>query len=87
METKLVKNIVRKWAHQVAWCLSNILTYNKTHTMILVCADDDFRKFSENSENYQFLKIHKKSVINQMTNVWCVFSSRLGKFAITCTWI
>ena len=52
--------------------------------MILVIAADDFRKFFENSENYKFLKIHKKSVISKMSSVWC-FSSRLGRFAITCT--
>ena len=27
--------------------LSNILTLNKTHTMIFVCAADDFRKFQK----------------------------------------
>ena len=51
--------------------------------MILVCAADGFRNFLENSENYQFLKIHHKSVISKMLSVWC-FSSRLGRFAITC---
>ena len=43
--------------------------------MILVCAADDFRKFRKNLENYQFLKIHKKSVISKMLNVWCFFKS------------
>ena len=52
--------------------------------MILVYAADDFRKFWKISENYQFLKIHKKSVRSQMSTVWC-FSSRLGMFAITRT--
>ena len=47
--------------------------------MILVCAADDFRKFWEISQNYQFLKIHKKSVISKMSSIGC-FSSRLGKF-------
>ena len=49
--------------------------------MILVCAADDFRKFREISENYQFSKIHKKSVTRKMSSIWC-FSSRLGWFAI-----
>ena len=44
-----------------------------------------FRKISENFENYQFLKIHKKSAIIKMSSVWC-FSSRVGVFAITCIW-
>ena len=35
--------------------------------MILVYATDDFRKFWKISENYQFLKIHKK--ICQKQNV------------------
>ena len=30
-------------------------------------------KISENSENYQFLKIHKKSVISKMSSVLCFF--------------
>ena len=42
---KLVKNIVRKEFIKLHSVLSNILTKNKTHTMILVCAADDFRKF------------------------------------------
>ena len=41
--------------------------------MILVCAADDFPKISENSENYQFLKIHKKIVISKASSVWCFF--------------
>ena len=28
----------------------NMFTLNKTHTMILVCAADDFRKYQENAE-------------------------------------
>ena len=43
--------------------------------MILTCAADDFRNFLENFENYQFLKIHKKSVISKMSSVWCFFKS------------
>ena len=34
-----------------------------------------FPKFSENLENYQFLKIHKKSVISKMSSVCCFFKS------------
>ena len=45
MDTKLVINIVREWAHEVAWCFVKRININKTHTMILVCAADDFRKF------------------------------------------
>ena len=41
--------------------------------MILVCAADDFRKFSENSENNQFYENHKKSVISKMSSVWGFF--------------
>ena len=43
--------------------------------MILVCAADDFQKISENSENYHFLKTHKKSFISKMSIVWCFFKS------------
>ena len=41
--------------------------------MILACAADDFKKKMENLENYQFLKIHKKSIIIKMSSVWCFF--------------
>ena len=37
-----------------AW--SNMFTLNKTHTMILVCAADDFRKYWKNAEIEIFLK-------------------------------
>ena len=37
--------------------------------MILVCAVDDFRKFWKIWKNYQFLKIHKNSVISKMSSV------------------
>ena len=43
--------------------------------MILVCAADDFRKISENSENNQFLKSDEKSVISKMSSGWCFFKS------------
>ena len=30
-------------------------------------------KILENSENYQFLEIHKKFAISNMASVWCFF--------------
>ena len=38
---------------------SNMVTLNKTHTMILVCAADDFRKYRENCRNWDLKKIIK----------------------------
>ena len=35
-------------------------------------------KVSENSENYQFLKFHKKSGISKISSLWCFCLSRLG---------
>ena len=34
-----------------------------------------FSENSENLENYQFLKIHKKSVISKMSSILCFFNS------------
>ena len=85
VDTKLVKYIVRKWAHEVACCFVNILTNNKTHTMILVCAADDFRKFWKIRKIIKFLKIHKKICHKQNVKCLVFFSSRLGMFAIICT--
>ena len=50
MDTSIEKIIVRKWADQGVMCLV-MFTGNKTHTMLLVCAADDFRKISENAGN------------------------------------
>ena len=55
----------------MVFCQKN--KYNKTHTMILVCAADDFRKFRKIWKIINFLKIHKKSVISKMPSVWCFF--------------
>ena len=45
VDTKLVKISLENGLIMLNGVLSNILTCNKTHTMILVCATDDFRKF------------------------------------------
>ena len=44
MDTSIEKSIVRKLADLSVLCLSNMATSNKTHTMILVYAADDFRE-------------------------------------------
>ena len=62
-------------------CWSNMVTLNKTHTMILVYAADNFRKYRK-MQKLRFLKNHKKSVISQKSSVWC-FSSPLDMFVIT----
>ena len=41
--------------------------------MIIVCAADDFRKFRKIGKIVNFLKNHKKIVINKMSSVWCFF--------------
>ena len=66
--------------------LSNILSSNKTHTMILACAADDFRKFRKIRKTIIFLKFIK-NLSQAKCQVFSVlfFSSRLGMFAITCT--
>ena len=59
-----------------------MVTLNKTHKMILVCAADDFRKYRKNAEIEILKKNHKKTVIIKKIRVWC-FSSRLDGFVIT----
>ena len=49
---------------------------NKTHTMILVCAADDFHKYwKKRKMSVCFLKIHKKNVSKAKIQVFDVFSS------------
>ena len=43
--------------------------------MILVCAADDFRKNQKKSENYQFLKKHKKICHKQKVKFLVFFKS------------
>ena len=45
VDTSPEKNMVRDGADQLYCVWSNTVTLNKTYTMILVCAADDFRKY------------------------------------------
>ena len=57
---------------------SNILTRNETHTMILVCAADDFRKYQNIRKIGFSIKNHKKICHKQ--NVKClVFINSAGQ--------
>ena len=55
-----------------------MFTSNKTHTMILVSAADDFRKYRKNADiEICFNKVIKKSLISKISIVWW-FSSWLN---------
>ena len=49
-----------------------MFTRNKTHTMILVCAADDFRKHQKMWKMiFLFLKKPLKYVISKNSSIWC----------------
>ena len=55
---------------------SNMVTLNKTHITILVCAADGFRKYQKKMQKLRFLKKnHNKSVISKNSSVWVFFKS------------
>ena len=48
---RVIKIVLQNVLINLYFVLSNLVRLNKTHTMILVCAADDFRKYWKNCRN------------------------------------
>ena len=58
VDTSFENIIVRIWADQAVMSLAKPVHMKITHTMILVCEDNDFQKYGKNAEN-EFLNLKK----------------------------
>ena len=87
VDSSLEKIIVRKWTDQVVLYFTKHGHMKwKTHTMILVCAADDFRKYQK-MWKMRFLKksIFKKNLKDlskAKLHMFVVFSSQLDGFVL-----